>query len=72
MFALTVRPCRKNSLIRRISLISKFMASQSGKETIIIHVLPNISRSKDKKTLKSCQVLKCYKENVFLQMLCRK
>ena len=72
MFALTVRPCRKDSLIRRRSLISKFMASQSGKQTIAIHVLTNISRSKDKKTLKFCQVLKCYKENVFLQILCRK
>ena len=35
----------KNNLSRKISLISKFMTSQQGKETILIHILPNISRN---------------------------
>ena len=42
----------KNGLIRKISLVSKFMTSQPGKQTIIIHILPNISRSKDNQTMK--------------------
>ena len=35
-----------NGLTRKISLISKFMVSQPGKQTIVIHILPNISRRK--------------------------
>ena len=31
----------KNGFIRKIRLISKFMASQSGKGLISIHILPN-------------------------------
>ena len=37
----------KNGSIRKIRLISKFMMSEPGKQTIAIHILPNISRSKD-------------------------
>ena len=33
-------------LIRKIALISKFMTSQHGQQTIAIHILTNISRSK--------------------------
>ena len=33
----------KNSLIRKIRLTSKFMTSQTGLQTIAIHILPNIS-----------------------------
>ena len=36
----------KSGLIRRIRLISKFVTSQPGKQTIAIHILFNISRSK--------------------------
>ena len=31
-------------LIRKLRLISKFMASQTSKQTITIHILPNISQ----------------------------
>ena len=31
----------KNGLIRNIRLISKFMKSQPGSQTIAIHILPN-------------------------------
>ena len=37
----------KNDLIRKIRLISKFMTAQIGKQTIMIHILANISKSKD-------------------------
>ena len=36
----------KNGLIRKIRLILKFMTSQPGKQTISMHILPNISRNK--------------------------
>ena len=35
----------KSGLIRKIRLISKFMTSQPGQQTIAAHILPNISRS---------------------------
>ena len=34
---------QKNNLIKKISLISKFMTSQLGKQAIAIHILSNIS-----------------------------
>ena len=37
---------QKKGFIRKIRLISKSMTSQPGKQTISIHILPNISRSK--------------------------
>ena len=37
----------KNGLIRKMKLLSKFMTSQHGKQTIAKHILPNSSRSKD-------------------------
>ena len=36
---------QKNGLIRKIMIISTFMTSQPGKQTIPTHILPNISRS---------------------------
>ena len=57
---LDVLVMKKNGLIRRISLISKFMTSRPGKQTIVIRVLHNISRSKGNQTMKLvfivCQV----------------
>ena len=43
---------KKTGLIRKITLISRFMASQPGSLTITIHVLANISRSKCDQTMK--------------------
>ena len=42
----------KNGLIRKMELILKFLKSQPGKQMIAIHILPNISRSKDNPTFK--------------------
>ena len=39
-------------LIRKIRLTSKLITSQPGKETLVIHILPNVSRSKDNQTMK--------------------
>ena len=41
-----------NSLCRKKRLISKLMASQSGKHTITIHITPDISKSKGNQTMK--------------------
>ena len=46
MFVLTFWSCKK------IRLISKFMTSQPGKQTISIHILPNVSINKDNQTVK--------------------
>ena len=43
---------QKNGWIRKVRLISKFMASQPGKQIVAIHILPNISRIKDNQTMK--------------------
>ena len=57
----------KNSLIRQKTLISKFMTSQRGKETIAIDILPNISRSKANQEIKFGQLIECNMRNIFLE-----
>ena len=54
-------------LIRKIRLISKFMTSQPGKQTIAIHILSNISRSKSNRTMKFGQLIECNMRNIFLK-----
>ena len=46
VFVTTFWSCRKNRLIRKIRLTSKFMTLQLGLQTIEIHILPNISQRK--------------------------
>ena len=43
------------------------MTSQSGKETIAIHTLPNISRHKHNQTVKLHQLIENNITNIFLQ-----
>ena len=43
---MTFWSCRKSGLIRKIKLVSTFMTSWPGKQTIAIQILPNISQSK--------------------------
>ena len=42
------------------------MTSQSGKQTIITHTFPNISRSKDNQTMEFGQLIKYNMGNIFL------
>ena len=72
VFVMTFWPCMRKGLIRKIRLISKFMTSQQGYETITIHILPKISRSKGNQTTKYGQSIEYNKRNTFLQNLCRK
>ena len=43
------------------------MTSQPGKQTIAMHLLHNISRSKGNQTMKVGQLIEYNKENVFLE-----
>ena len=42
------------------------MTSQPGQQTIAIHILPNISRSKGNQAMKFGQVIEDNKANIFL------
>ena len=55
---------KKNHLIRKISFISKFKASQPGKKTITIHILRNISKSKSNQTMKFGQLIEYNMRNI--------
>ena len=48
---------QKSSLIRKIKLISKFMMSQPGQQTIAIHILPKYFKSKGNETIKFGQLI---------------
>ena len=44
------------------------MTSPPGKWTIAIHILPNILRSKDNKTMKSGQLIEYNMRNIFIKI----
>ena len=48
------------------------MTSQSGLQTIGIHILPNISQSKGNQTMKFGQLIEHNKRSNFLQKVCGK
>ena len=58
---------QKNGLIRKINIISKFITSQPGKQTIAIHSLPNISRIKGNQKMKFGQLIEYDRRNNFLE-----
>ena len=72
VFVTTFWSCRKNGLIRKITLTSKFMTSQPGLQTIAIHILPNIWQSESNQTMKFGQLIEHNKRNIFLQKLLQK
>ena len=45
------------------------MTSQSGKQAIATHILPNISRSKGDQRMKFSQLIECNMRNIFLESL---
>ena len=57
----------ENGLLRKLRLISKFMMSQTGKQIIAIHILPNISRSKDNQEMMFGQLTEHNIKNTFLK-----
>ena len=42
------------------------MTSQSGSQTIVMHILPNISKSEGNKKMKFGQLIECNMRNIFL------
>ena len=57
----------KNSLIRKIRLVLKLMTSQPGQQTIAIHILPNISRTKGNQSMEICQLIEYNMRNIFVE-----
>ena len=43
------------------------MTSQPGKQTIAMHILPSISRSKDNQTVKFGWLIECNMKEIFLK-----
>ena len=72
VFVTTFWSCRRNGLIRKITLTSKFMTSQPGLQLIAIHTLPNISQSKGNQRMKLGPLIEYNKRNIFHQKLCGK
>ena len=52
----------RNGLIKKISLISNF-----GYQTVVIHILPNISRSKCNQAMQFGQLIEWNMRNIFLE-----
>ena len=48
------------------------MTLQPGKQTIEIHISPNISRSKGNQTMKFGELIEYHKKNISLELLYRK
>ena len=57
----------KNGLIRGIRLILKCLTSQPGQQTIAIHTLPNISRSKGNRAIKFGQLIEYNMRNISVE-----
>ena len=66
-FFRTFWSCRKNGSIRKISLISKSTTSQPGYQRIVMHMLPNISRSRDNRAIKFAQLVEYNMKNIFVE-----
>ena len=60
----------KSGLIRKTRLISKFMTSQAFEQTIAIHILTKISRSKGNQAIFG-QLIEYNMRNIFFQNLYR-
>ena len=62
----------QNGLIKKIRFISNFMTSQFGWQTIVIHILHDISKIKGNQTMKFSQLIECNMRNIFLEKSYRK
>ena len=54
-------------MIKKIRLFSKYMTSQPGKQTIAIHIFPNISRSKGNQTMKFGELIEHNTRRIFFE-----
>ena len=53
--------------MRKVMLILRFMTSKPGQQTIAIHILPDISRSKGNQTMRFDQLIKYNMRNIFVE-----
>ena len=58
-------------MIRKMRIISNFLTSQPGQQTIVIQILSNIVSSKDNQTIKFGQLIDCNMRNSFLKKSCK-
>ena len=56
----------ENGLIRKLRLISKYMTSQPGEQTITINILPNILRNKGNQKMEFGQLIEYNVGNILL------
>ena len=63
---MTFWSCRKNALIREITLTSELLTSQLGEQTITIQIFSNISLGKDKQTKVLGHIIEYNTGNIFL------
>ena len=49
-----------------------FITPQAGQQTIVLHILPNVSRSKGNQTIKFDQLIECNMSKIFLEKSCTK
>ena len=63
---------RINGLLKKLTLVSKFMTSQPRQQIITIHILLNIPRSEDNQAMKYGQLIEDNTRNLFLEKLYRK
>ena len=57
----------ENGLTKKLRLISKFVASQPGKQAITLHILPNIAIRKANQTMKFGQLIRYITRNTSLK-----
>ena len=67
IFCLGFLAMEENDLIRKIRLISTFMTSQPGKQTMATHILTNISKSKGNQTMDFGQLIEYKMRNIFFE-----
>ena len=58
-----------NDLIKKKSLLSKSVTSQPGEQTMAIHILTDVSRTKDNQAMKLDQLIKYNMRNTFPEKL---
>ena len=66
-FVLTFWTCRKTAWLERYLVDFKIYYVTTGKQTIAIHILPNILRSKDNQAMEFGQFLEYIMKKVFLK-----
>ena len=56
-------------MIRKIRLLSKFVTSKSGSQTLAIHTLTNIARSKKNQAMIFGQLIEYSMRDIFLDVV---